>query len=78
MKYARANNISIMDAKQRLSTTRTSTFAVTALEQVSPMPSATEIAQQNDIDALREKINLLDSNLSKLVVDIQPLFRLER
>ena len=76
LKFARANNVSMFEAKQRLSTLRSTT-------QTSPpasgpaVPSAIELAQQKEIDSLHLKVKLLDSKLSQLVVDIQPLFTLK-
>jgi hypothetical protein len=66
----------MFEAKQRLSTLLSST--ITPPPASGPaVPSAIELAQQKEIDSLHLKVKLLDSKLSQLVVDIQPLFTLK-
>jgi hypothetical protein len=76
LKFARANNVSIFEAKQRLSTLRSSTQTPHSASGPAA-PSAIELAQQKEIDSLHLKVKLLDSKLSKLVINIQPLFTLQ-
>ncbi|EFX78448.1 hypothetical protein DAPPUDRAFT_246201 [Daphnia pulex] len=76
LKFARANNVSMFEAKQRLSTRRSSTQTPPSASGPAA-PSAIELAYQKEIDSLHLKVKLLDSTLSQLVVDIQPLFTLK-
>jgi hypothetical protein len=76
LKFARANNVSIFEAKQRLSTLRSPTQTPHSASGPAA-PSAIELAQQKEIDSLHLKVKLLDSKLSKLVINIQPLFTLQ-
>ena len=76
LKFARANNVSMFEAKQRLSTLRSTTQTPPPASGPA-VPSAIELAQQKEIDSLHLKVKLLDSKLSQLVVDTQPLFTLK-
>jgi hypothetical protein len=74
LKFARANNVLMFEAKQRLSTSSKQTPPSASGPAA---PSAIELAHQKEIDRLHLKVKLLDSKLSQLVVDIQPLFTLK-
>lgn len=66
-----------MEAKQCLSSLKSSNTYESVPEPVTTASSVTEPAQQKEIDRLDLKIKGIDSKLSKLVVDIQPLFILK-